>query len=785
MRKRVLCVLMTLVLLCSLMPLRANAVVTMSASEECIDFIKNIEGFHAIPYWDYSQWTVGFGNICPDGDLLRYMEEGIPVEEAEALLRKNLDYFNRELNKFLVRNRLTLNQQQYDALFSLTFNIGTTWMYNANHSVVQALVNGLEGNEFIYHMGLRSNAGGQFLLGLLKRRLMEADLYLNGRYNTAMPADYAIIYYDSGAGVCEAKAQGYDLNLPARPMAVPTYDGYNFLGWYTQPAGGVPVTQLDANTDGITLYAHWEKVGVSNNLPGTSIESTSVTVTASMLNIRTGPGTAYSVAACVPKGTKLTITATALRNGVTWGKCSQGWLSLVHTDFPLDSGKDEAEEDVTGGLQLPAEATVMNAVTVYNGPHTSYPQVGKLAQGQRVTVLRLLRFMGKLWAQYEGGWVQAERDLLMHDESLLAHPFTVGITNTYLNIRSGPGTSYTLAGTLNQGEQVQILAIQVVDGTVWGRCYQGWISLRYTDLDEEMLPRYQSHTYGQWYDVTAATCTQQGQQRRDCLDCDRYETQMVTGQHNFGDWQEVIAPTYIEPGQEARSCKTCGHQETRETAPLQQPDITVYGTVTGCDTLNLRSEPGAGNAWVGTLQRDQRVQVLEQQVMVDGKVWGRCEQGWFCITGYVTLEVITQTPQQPPQEPETRLFGTLTGYHMLNIRAGAGTAYAIVGQLSEGDRVEILEQVTVGEKVWGRIDRGWICLTGYMTLETVTDGAEEKRLMTVTAYSLNIRAGAGGEFKVVGTLYKGQHVEVLETKTVDGKTWARIAQGWVSMAYLK
>lgn len=782
MMKRLLCAVLALVLVFSFVPLRASAVDNMSASEDCVNFIKNIEGFHAIPYWDYSQWTVGFGNKCPDESLLRYMEEGIPVEEAEALLRKNMVYFNRELNKFIARNNLTLTQQQYDALFSLTFNIGTSWLYKADHSVVRAVVDGMSGNDFIYQMGLRCNAGGQFLEGLLKRRLMEADLYLNGRYNTALPDDYAIIYYDSGDGTCEAKAQGYDLHLPAQPLAVPTYQGYNFVGWYTQPQGGVQVTQLDANTDGMTLYAHWEKVGVAHNLPGTPIESTPVTVKAYMLNIRTGPGTSYSVAACVPKGTELTITALALRDGVTWGKCRQGWLSLHHTDYPLDNDKNQGEED---GAQptLPMDATVMNDATVYNGPHTSYPQMGKLTQGQQIQVLQLQQFYGKLWAKFDGGWVQVDRNLMLHDGNKLTHSFTATITNSYLNIRNGPGTGYTLAGTLNQGDQVEILAVQVVDGAPWGRCYQGWISLNYTDFDEAMLPRYRNHTYGDWYAVESSSCTEQGQERRDCKDCSHYEIQNAAlGQHDFGQWYELTAPTYTEPGLEGRDCQACGYKETRETNPLSQPDITIYGTVTGCETLNVRAAAGSGNAWVGSLKKGERVEVLEQ-VTVDGKVWGRCYKGWFCITGYVTLEVVTTDPERPPENPETKVYGTLTGYHVLNIRAGAGTTYEIVGQLSQGDRVEILEQVTLGSKVWGRIDRGWICLTGYMTLETVLGG--DQPLMTVTAYSLNIRAGAGAGYQVVGTLTKGQQVQVLETKTVDGKVWARIEQGWVSMLYLQ
>ena len=783
MMKRMLSAVLALVLICTLLPLKAQAIGSMSASDEILDFIKNLEGYHAIPYWDYSQWTVGFGNMCPEGDLLRYMEEGIPVEEAEALLQKNVEYFDREINKFIVRKNLTLTQQQYDAIFSLTFNIGTSWLYKSDHSVVQAIVNGQEGNEFIYQMGLRCNAGGQFQFGLLKRRLMEADLYLNGRYNTVMPADYAVVYYDSGEGSCEAKAQGYDLNLPAQPLAVPTYEGYTFLGWYTQPVGGVRVSALDAGTDGITLYAHWEKVGITNNLPGTPIDATVVTVTTQMLNIRTGPGTTYAVAACVSKGAQLTITATALRNGVTWGKCSQGWLSLVYTDYPQNLNKEETE-DTTPDVTLPVDATVMNDATVYNGPHTSYPQIGELTQGQQIRVLALKKFMGKLWARFEGGWVQAERDLQLHDESYLTHPFVATLTNSYLNVRSGPGTSYTLAGTLNQGDAVQILAVKMADGTVWGRCYQGWISLRYTDFDQSMLPRYQKHTYGEWYDVTAASCDKPGRQRSDCLDCDHFETRSTTAQHDFDPWYEVVAPTHLEQGQQRRDCRNCEHYETMETPCLSQPDMHIFGTVTGCDALNVRSAAGAGNAWVGSLKRGDRVEILEQLTM-DGKLWGRCSKGWFCITGYVTLDVASEEAPQEPEAPADTLYGVLTGSSTLNIRTAAGTEYAIVGVLKQGQRVQILEQQSVGQKIWGRIDQGWICLTGYVTLETETDSGETKQVMTVTAYSLNVRAGAGSQHKVVGVVTLGQQVEVLETKTVDGKLWARIAQGWVSMLYLQ
>ena len=33
----------------------------MKASQDCIDLIKEAEGFSRYKYWDYSQWTIGYG----------------------------------------------------------------------------------------------------------------------------------------------------------------------------------------------------------------------------------------------------------------------------------------------------------------------------------------------------------------------------------------------------------------------------------------------------------------------------------------------------------------------------------------------------------------------------------------------------------------------------------------------------------------------------------------------------------------------------------------------------
>ena len=631
--KRITSAALALVLMVGLiagMPLRVHAVTQMSPSDEVVEFIKQIEGFHAIPYWDVKQWTVGFGTKCPSAELETYLETGIPLEEAEHLLADAMVYFGGEVNRFMKRNDLQLTQQQFDALFSLSYNLGPAWMMDTSNRLVKAVLEGKADNEIVYLMGLRCNAGGSFLQGLLDRRIMEADIYLNGRYQNKVHSDYGLVFYDAAEGKCEAKGQGYDMNLPATPLAVPTYDGYKFLGWYTAKTGGVRITQLDQSTDGLTLYAHWEKIGAADDIT-TKVENVSVKVLAYSLYVRSGPGVGYSAVGSVSKGDAVTITAVAEQNGSLWGKCSKGWISLDYTDY-----RPAQQPDEDGGrLTFPMNATVINpnGTAIHHGPHHTYPKIGTVAGWKQVRVLEVKVLLGQTWAKIDQGWVRLDRDVLLHDSAALTHFTDVTITNLSLNVRTGPGTTYSLAGSVKKGDQVKIVAVERVDGALWGRSAQGWISLQYTNFNEGMLPRYQNHTYEQWYDVAAASCTQEGQQRRDCVDCDHYETKVSqVAQHQFGDWYEVSAPDYDKQGLERRDCAKCGFSEVRETGVAQQPEIHIYGTVTGCEALNIRSNAGAGNSLVGMLHKGDRVEILEQKT-VGEKVWGRTEKGWICITG--------------------------------------------------------------------------------------------------------------------------------------------------------
>ena len=305
----------------------------MKASDKIIDIIKTMEGFTAVPRWDINQWTVGFGTRCPDEDLERYLAEGIPLEEAHELFMEHLVIFEREVNAFIERNGLSLNQSQFDAVVSMSYNLGYGFLYNTNHRATRAILNGAEGNELIFAFSVSCTAGGEFLPGLMRRRLMEAVMYLQGIYNQHPTNNYCYVLYDGNGGVRDVVAQGYDCNLTAVPMSEPTYEGHTFLGWYTAPEGGVRITSLDRSMHGMTLYAHWQKGDGSADLPVQPVDGIKVKVTGYSVNIRSGPGTEYGIVGGVTRGDELVITGVCDVDGELWGQFETGWICLRYTNY--------------------------------------------------------------------------------------------------------------------------------------------------------------------------------------------------------------------------------------------------------------------------------------------------------------------------------------------------------------------------------------------------------------------------------------------------------------------
>ena len=107
--------------------------ITLRTTEPMIDFIKQKEGFQETAAWDYAQYSLGYGSPCGK-DANPY---GITEAQADVLLRQMLQGFEKKLDSFLTENSISLSDNQYDALISLSYNIGSGWM---NNSAMSALL---------------------------------------------------------------------------------------------------------------------------------------------------------------------------------------------------------------------------------------------------------------------------------------------------------------------------------------------------------------------------------------------------------------------------------------------------------------------------------------------------------------------------------------------------------------------------------------------------------------------------------------------------------------------
>lgn len=93
-------------------------------------------------------------------------------------------------------------------------------------------------------------------------------------------------------------------------------------------------------------------------------------------------------------------------------------------------------------------------LNVRSGPSTAYGKVGRLNQGD---VVNLLEKVSGFWRIATGRFVSADYiQVLTNGRGGVPAPRQGEVTSTYLNVRSGPSTSYNRVGRINKGQTVNI-----------------------------------------------------------------------------------------------------------------------------------------------------------------------------------------------------------------------------------------------------------------------------------------------------------------------------------------
>ena len=146
----------------------------MNPSKDVVELIKTFEGFRSQSYSDVvGVWTIGYGSTRVHGNKV------VPgmvctVDEAEEYLYDELEPVAVRISDMV---KVNLTQNQFDALCSFAYNLGTGALQN---STLLRKINAGDYNGAANEFAKWNQAGGKVLPGLVKRRELERQLFLKG-----------------------------------------------------------------------------------------------------------------------------------------------------------------------------------------------------------------------------------------------------------------------------------------------------------------------------------------------------------------------------------------------------------------------------------------------------------------------------------------------------------------------------------------------------------------------------------------------------------------------------
>ena len=626
---------------CSLNYLLAQKDIRYTISNDGLDLIKSLEGFSQYAYWDVSQWTIGYGTGCGENEY----PNGITEAEAETLLRSAIVKYELYVNSFLSDNNIDLNQNQYDALVSFTYNLGNIW--GNDFTLKTYLINGISNytdDQIKAAFGEFVSAGGEVLSGLVARRNKEAEFFLAGgdtsttvsaRYvtNTAWLAmregpgssynqvtvlpkgaelnvtqiynNWGYATYGSYAGwvsltYCDLvnnTGKDYTITLDANggTLTGDAIYGINDGDYYKDIFGSLPTATRDGYTlDGwycaefnYTLSladTEYFAAGKSVTFIAVWTKNITYTVNTSWLTMREGPGSEYASIGSLPRNAVITVTEYSGKWGKTTYDGLTGWVSL-NLCVPSDGSK-------LWTLILDTDGGTMDA-------DISYP----VNTGDYIKDIMTIPTPVKSGYDFTG-WYNEAYSLTLNGElryeytedltftaqwtksSVHEHVYTSSITKEATCTATGTLT-YTCSCGSSYTETIPATGHNytsvVTDPTCTDNGYTTNTCIACGDSYISDTVAAKGHSYS--LAVTAPTCTDKGYTTYTCTVCYysyKGDEKAALG-HAYGSWYTVTEPTTTSYGEERRDCTRCDAYESNRLPMLENTDTVPNVTVDGYD----------------------------------------------------------------------------------------------------------------------------------------------------------------------------------------------------------
>lgn len=145
----------------------------MKISNVGINLISSFEDTRLKAYDDgVGVWTIGIGTtVYPSGNNVK-QGDICTLDQAKSYFKQDLAKFEKTVNDSV---KVPLSQNQFDALVSLTYNIGSSAFKG---STLLKLLNQKQYREAAAQFTRWNKANGKVLNGLTRRREAERDLFL-------------------------------------------------------------------------------------------------------------------------------------------------------------------------------------------------------------------------------------------------------------------------------------------------------------------------------------------------------------------------------------------------------------------------------------------------------------------------------------------------------------------------------------------------------------------------------------------------------------------------------
>ena len=848
MKKRIVCVLLTLIMLVSLVPATAltASAASLKTSEAAITIMKKLAIFKKNCYQvpGTNEFRIGYGTICSEKHKTTYKngmvqdstdagKHSITQAQADQALRKLILDLDAKVNSFASANSLTLSQCQHDALVLFTFDVGDSWM-SGSGVVKSAIVSKAGTNDLLKAMSDWASDQDDF-----RRRKIEVNMYKNGIYSDVTPSSFGTVTYNPNVGTLPQNGTGaysvlFDTTKTSAHIPSPTRTGFKFIGWYTVKEGGERVPALTASCNGKELWAAWQDTSLTANSVDSAsyVHSINETLKVSQLvSLDVYPVPTKKNVKPFRTINKDTATVTAIKDfidddGNRWCKLSaagDGWVLLK------TSGQGGGNTEYTGG-KINVTVTVTNAyVNRRANDSASSALTGSYKAGTKLKIVATNA--AKTWGQVEENGVAVGWVALMYtdwstvydgsapsDANNTTPIATATVTyNGYLNARSDPGVDNKIVGGFAKDTTVNVFEIRTVNGHRWGRTSSGWICLTYTNV--KMLTDKNVSDTGVLDYAFEVTLVNSGS------DLPTY-AQPTTNSNNSDTIKAGTTGLKITNAAVADGVIWVkAHWTVKETdkdgktkviaksgwATYSNFNLVPTKFTVVSDSLNIRKAAGSDNEFVFKLTKGVEVEVHEIK-LVGEEIWGKIVgytpttgSGIEDYDGWINLasNYVKRSSKIAIDGGTKAAIGTGTVVNADSVRIRiTGALYGqVLGSINRGTKVAVL-----GEKDgWYMIDYdvdnnketdSWIysqyleVKMGVVESGTGSTGTTQKTdgtgkgIIANTYSGVNVRSGAGIANAIVGKILNGTEVTILEVKLVGAAKWGRVKQGWICMDYV-